>query len=364
MNFVQAARGNNTTTGFDYLRLGLSIAVVCWHSIITSYGPDAAQKAWNSLPGTAAVFILPMFFSLSGYLVSGSLSRNSVPAFLTLRVVRIVPALFVEILLSAFLLGPILTKMPIGEYFSSRTFFEYLLNIIGYIHYQLPGVFLDNPRAGVVNASLWTIPFELECYIAITLIGITKLFRRPNILAFALIFFTVLALYFSKNSVDSNAPGVLNGRILVISFLFGVLIYSARDIIPCDGRLALLSAVLAAFLFQFRETAYLATIPAAYLTVWIGTTNPRRLPIVFNGDYSYGIYLFAYPIQQTIAMIPELRHWWINIPLALTFSGLYAAFSWHFIEKPVLVRKNIAVAFVSDFETLVRVSLRRLAGGR
>src|SRR5262249_19035746 len=136
------AQSAGRPTGFDYLRLGLSVAVVCMHSAITSYGQPADFALWLSPLRAPLRLILPMFFALSGYLVAGSLLRStSLVQFLGLRVLRIYPALSVEVLLSALLLGPLLTSEPVVRYITSQTFLAYLLNVTGHIHYQLPGVF-------------------------------------------------------------------------------------------------------------------------------------------------------------------------------------------------------------------------------
>ena len=84
--------------------------------------------------------------------------------FLLNRSIRIVPALAIDIFVSALLLGPLLTTKPLPEYFSGKEFSHYFLNIIGFIHYELPGVFDSNPFAHQVNGSLWTVPYEIGCY--------------------------------------------------------------------------------------------------------------------------------------------------------------------------------------------------------
>jgi hypothetical protein len=99
------------------------------------------------------------------------------PRFLTLRAVRIFPALFCEVTISALILGPMLTTFSLQKYFSDLKFYTYFLNVIGRIHYYLPGLFLDNPFPQNVNNQLWTIPFELECYIAITILALLWAWR-------------------------------------------------------------------------------------------------------------------------------------------------------------------------------------------
>lgn len=136
---------NGRPTGFDYLRLVLSIGVVCIHSGLTSYGTDLMM--WESAGSRPFVrLILPMFFALSGYLVAGSLLRSaSLFQFLTYRVLRIYPALSVEVLLSAFIVGPLLTKYTIPTYFSDKLFWSYLLNITGTFTTACRGSSLSTP---------------------------------------------------------------------------------------------------------------------------------------------------------------------------------------------------------------------------
>ncbi|SHN38015.1 Acyltransferase family protein [Duganella sacchari] len=169
---------NNRASGFDYLRLILSLAVILWHSYVLSEGRDAAHDL-------SQFFLVPVrsilicFFALSGFLVAGSLLRcKTLFMFLGLRVVRIVPALFLEVTISALLLGPLVTTVPLSTYFSSQEFHSYFLNIAGIIHYTLPGVFETNPFPKVINGQLWTIPWELECYVALSLLSLVGIVGR------------------------------------------------------------------------------------------------------------------------------------------------------------------------------------------
>ncbi len=165
MNFSERMEvAGGRPTGFDYMRLALAISVVVTHSAITTYGREADYNLLSTPLEPFISAILPMFFCLSGFLVAGSLLRSkTLISFLGLRVIRIYPALAVEVLISAIILGPIFTSFGLYAYFSDPVFWRYLLNVTGHIHYILPGVFESNPFPETVNAQLWTVPWELMC---------------------------------------------------------------------------------------------------------------------------------------------------------------------------------------------------------
>src|ERR1700736_4197227 len=312
---------NGYTTGFDVLRIALAIAVLCWHSIYSSYGPELDASIWQgpfrALPG----LILPMFFALSGYLVAGSLFRcRSLLEFFTLRVLRLMPALFVEVCLSALLLGPLVTELPWSSYFSGKQFYLYWANIVGYIHYNLPGVFEANPVSGTVNVSLWTVPFELDCYIALGLLAAMSVVRKPVVLFFVFVAASVTFPWFEYawHGWMWNRPA---GILLVLCFLAGLLLYVLRDHIPLHRRLFILSIVISMLTLSRPDICYLAPLPVAYATVYIGLLNAPRIPVLMSGDYSYGVYLYAFPMQQMFCWaFPANRVWWLNILFALPAS--------------------------------------------
>lgn len=113
------------SSGFDYLRLGLAISVICIHTTGTSYGRAADLAIWRFGPQSAFDhMVLPMFFALSGFLVAGSLERcPTLVSFFGLRVLRIIPALAVEVFLSAVIFGPMLSRYNVGSYFSGSEFY-------------------------------------------------------------------------------------------------------------------------------------------------------------------------------------------------------------------------------------------------
>ncbi len=108
------------TAGFDYLRIGLALAVLVWHGLIISTGSAAEYQAlWSGPLRFLLAAILPMFFALSGFLVAGSLARTRLHQFVTLRALRLVPALAFEVMLSALILGPLFTTLPLRDYLTN-----------------------------------------------------------------------------------------------------------------------------------------------------------------------------------------------------------------------------------------------------
>ncbi len=323
-------------TGFDYLRIILAVAVLGWHGIGLSGNPN--DIIWAGAFRFLPAFVLPMFFALSGFLVSGSLERNNLHHFMLLRALRLVPALAVETALCAFILGLAFTNLPWSEYLTNREFYHYFANIIGRIHYFLPGVFETNTYPRFVNGQLWTIPFELECYATLVLLALATILKRRVlfcvVVAAASIGFTIWVLNGHPVDPESHVPG----RVLVLSFLAAVAVYLFRDFIPYSNVLGIASAAIAGLCLQIPDASYLASFPVAYMTVWLGMKSPPKIPF---GDLSYGVYLFHFPVQQSVVyLFPAVHSWWSLTLISLPLTALFAWFSWTFVEEPILSRKK------------------------
>jgi peptidoglycan/LPS O-acetylase OafA/YrhL len=147
-NILQENRGAGP--GFDLLRIGLAILILVAHTGWITGGsptagvmlphPDSAPAAsqglfdWGVLKRPFSDCLVPMFFALSGFLVTGSALRlRSVGKFLSARLYRLVPALVVEVTLSALVLGAIYTTYSLADYFTDATFYRYFLNMFGFI---------------------------------------------------------------------------------------------------------------------------------------------------------------------------------------------------------------------------------------
>lgn len=340
------------TTGFDYLRIFLSVSVLVMHSIALATGSDTTiwTGPFRCIPAT----ILPMFFALSGFLVTGSLQRVKLHQFITLRLVRLIPALAVEIAFSTLIIGLLVTTLSSQEYLSSHVTWKYFLNIVGYIHYLLPGVFAENVYPDVMNGQLWTIPFEFECYFSLVILSMIAIVKRRGWFSASLVVFCLLATVFSvvtHRGIDfsNHVPG----RMLVASFLAAVSIYLYKDKLPLSNSAGVTSLLVSTFLLEYPELCYLAPFPIAYATVWIGL---MRLPAIPFGDLSYGVFLFHFPVEQTLMhLFPGIHAWWLLALMALPLTAMFAWLSWTFVEHPVLSRKKQILALSDRVMGLARL---------
>jgi peptidoglycan/LPS O-acetylase OafA/YrhL len=348
--------------GFDFLRIFLATGIIAWHTAQLSGHLELARASgfWLS-----EYMLVPMFFALSGFLVAGSSTRLSAKNFLLNRAARIVPALVVDIFFAALLIGPLVTTLPASLYFTDATFFRYFFNITGWIHYSLPGVFETNPSSEV-NGALWTVPFEIGCYVILTGLMISGAMKRPRVVplfTFVILIAGIhLRLMTSHIATNDHASFIerlamdlflLRGSLLWPSFLIGIALYQLRYYVPFSKTAAIGLVCVGCLVSAFGDNAVLFSEPAVhaivlpllgYLTVLIGLSPIPRLPGFGTGDYSYGLYLYHVPfLQLLIYCFPEAwigDRWWtlffVGFPLSLTA----AVISWHLFEYPVLKLRN------------------------
>ncbi len=368
--------------GFDLLRLALATLILLTHcswivgtsGVTTSIlnfifhidsetGSRLAQAAISAEgPATAGAVpsvhlltglgrpitlsYLPMFFALSGFLVTGSAlrTRRLVP-FLGLRVLRLLPALFVEVTLSAIILGSIFTKLPLAQYYDSPVFWSYFLNIIGDIHFLLPGVFTDN-NTDIVNSNLATLPWELQCYIVMSIMIVTGVVFRRNVLAVLFGAATIALIYASLADGYQVVPAQIGGPTMVYYFVAGVLMFLWRDKFVFHEGFFLVAAAVCYVLMMSPRTVFIYPILLTYITVFIGLFPFPRFSLVKSGDYSYGIYLYGFPVTQAIFAASLLLGVSLQgklavlAPLAVVATAAFAALSWHGVEKHCLKLKR------------------------
>lgn len=333
--------------GFDFLRLFLAVSVVAWHSFDIVAGVQL-DDVW-----VVGYSILAAFFALSGFLISGSALRLSLGNFLINRGLRIVPALAVEIVLSALVLGPIFTSLTLTDYFSSAGTWRYFTNIVGLINYTLPGVFQDHPEQ-TVNTSLWTVPHEIMCYVLMSILIFGKFLKQPAVIILIAVGFLGFGLLLSFAGLTDQAGGldrVLNhvfvgqAARLYMFFLAGILFYLYRGKVPYSWPVffgcALFVLICGSLLFDSRTGVPFATLflilPLTYMTIFIGVTNIWMPAFLRRGDYSYGIYLYGWPLQQVVvSLLPSVHSILIQLLVSIPLIFGFSMISWHLVERPIL----------------------------
>ena len=331
--------------GFDLIRVALSLSLVLWHTTRICYGDDLFM--WQSPAARPFLLaIVPVFFALSGFLVTGSALRTrSVRVFMTFRVLRIVPALATEVVLSALILGPLVTQFTLPEYVADPKFLRYFGSIVGWVQYQLPGVFLGNPL-DTVNANLWTLRPEFFCYLVMAGLMVSGLVFRRGLftLAFAashlvfVVFLFVPSLHFG--ATERNVTPF----ILCYCFVLGAVMFHWADRIRLNLPLLALSLGGSFLFFSFDATLIPACICGTYAMIYAGMCRLPKVALLKRGDYSYGIYLYGFPITQTLYYLCP----WLHTPallflVAAPVTTLFAMASWHGVEKPALALKRLVV---------------------
>jgi len=339
--------------GFDWIRIIMTVMVVAWHAAATSYGYSFVVGTMiNGRFRLLEACLVPIFFAMGGLLVTGSLVRvNNLPAFVMFRLLRVIPAMAVETLICAVFFGLTLSTQPVSEYLQSRGFFVYFGNIFGFIHYDLPGVFKTNPLPGVVNGSIWTIPIDYASYGFLTLIAACGMLRRPALFTVAC---AVISIGFSLYCMLTHLPSYpgqgtesLAMPYIVSCFFGGIILYVWRYKIPMNIILFVISvsAFTSVVYFAYAWSFSVGAISISYVASYIGVKKLPKIPLLSRGDYTYGVYVYHFPIQQAIvASFPKLIGFvpifLISYPLALVL----AVFSWHVVEKPILGLRRLFVS--------------------
>jgi peptidoglycan/LPS O-acetylase OafA/YrhL len=175
----ELAKRDRDRNGFGALRLIAAGCVLFAHSFaLTGHREPGSPPAG----GWGGMGVL-MFFSISGFLIAQSWHRDpSVLSFTVKRTLRLMPALATSVLLTAFLLGPIVTSLPLAAYLGDGETWSFVTaNLTFQTFYGLPGVFAHATYPDAVNGSLWTLPLELKAYGFVVAVGSTGLLaRRPG----------------------------------------------------------------------------------------------------------------------------------------------------------------------------------------
>lgn len=335
-------RSNN----FDLIRLGAALSVMFGHSfwIQPAMGRTEPVLAHTGLEysGSLAVYT---FFLISGMLVTASYVRQKSPLkFAALRTARIYPALFICVLLTAYALYPALSTTGFMASMTSPDAWDYFSKgstLFRGMPGALPGLFENVALKGAVNGSLWTLPLEMKCYVLVFALGILGLLRRRWTIilgaTLALLGIYLIVAHGSPYDVIRQIANKPTGYSFYPAcfFVFGMVLYAFRQYVPIKPWAWLVIAVAYALV---RHTA--AAQITFYLTVIYGILCLAAAPSLHRfrptADLSYGVYLWAFPMQQIVASIWPKGDNLLCLLLTVPMTLAAAALSWYLLEKPCL----------------------------
>jgi peptidoglycan/LPS O-acetylase OafA/YrhL len=337
------ARDNN----LNLIRALAATAVLVSHAFPIALGPGTPEpfEAWlGASLGHMAVLV---FFAASGFLITASFQRSeNLSAFAAARAARLLPGLAVSILLVALVMGPAVTTLSPAEYLAEpRTWTFILRNILTYpVQFDLPGVFQTNPNTAV-EGSIWTLCYEIACYVGVAMAGVAGLLARRGPATVVILAWVLLGQVLAQAGVKTIYQ---LDQLLALSqpFALGMIAWLWRDRLPVSfAALALL--VVAVALTRHTVLGEAALVLALSYGTLVLAVRPAKALLTYNrlGDYSYGIYVYAFPLQGLMVWALGPQTPWLNMATAFPATLACAVLSWHLVERPALraVRTRIAV---------------------
>ena len=356
---------NSRDNNFNLLRMLAASAVLLSHAYPLAIGTGAEEPLSRLLHvnlGTLAVFT---FFAISGFFITQSFDRRRSSAeFWVARGLRIYPGLAIVLLLTVCALGPAFTRLSVLSYVSDPETYSYLPRNLSlkWLQYGLPGVFQDNPNPSAINGSLWSLCYEVACYGMVALVGGTLLPGK------AWRFTAFLGLYLTGYALLKGGTAAYEIRQLhdlSWPFVAGMAFYRFRRLVPLHLGLACILGAASLAAYDGSWFIELFVFFWIYL-VFLAASLASRLLRLYNslGDYSYGMYIYAYPCEQMIAAL-----WHGVSPLALASVAypvtlVCAVLSWHLVEARALRRRAAVGAWLGGGLAMPSLGLigRRVVG--
>ena len=302
MYLSQVSKGRNNN--LDIIRIIAAVMVLFCHAFPISLG--SSSHDWLAgLTNTQITFgnlAVCIFFCYAGFLIAGSLERNSSTSiFFKKRCIRLFPSLIVTVFLTTFIVGALLTQIPVKNYYLNTNTYKYLLNSILIPVHSLPGVFENNVYGTAVNGSLWTLPVEFLCYILCLVFFLLKLNRKSIAKYTMILFFPVYVLLFS---FLGEVPVLQSALRPIGMFYIGVLLYIYREKVFLSEKCAVICGfILCVFAWLDKlEWVILPCLSYVLMYIGFGIKLPKN-KFIEEYEISYQVYLLGFPVQQIICQV-------------------------------------------------------------
>jgi len=345
----QAPSLSGHANNFDVLRFLFASLVVFSHSYPLGEGHELREPL-RKLTGQTTLGGLSVycFFIISGFLIAASWERRkTVGQFLKKRVLRIYPGFIIANAVGVFLVAPMAADSAIGNALVSLQQFAWdCMRLQGT---QLSDTLFSQNHLHAVNGSIWSIAYEFWCYIGVMILGLVPLFHRRSFVLGLFVASLAVAFIFPTYHLEWFGGGIL-GKIfgypffwalLLPNYLAGVVAWRYRDKLVVSDRVAMMSAIaLAVSIPVANSWSVMFPVCGAYLVLWAAFHPLFRLHGFSKyGDFSCGMYLYAFPIQQLLVMHNSgSMNPYALFALAWPLSILAGMLSWYVVERPFLRR--------------------------
>jgi peptidoglycan/LPS O-acetylase OafA/YrhL len=341
-----------SANSIGFLRVGLAAMVIYTHAYYLGGFAEEPLMRWTKGALNAGTLAVQCFFVLSGWLVASSWLRlHSLPVFLWHRILRLGPAFWVCLVVTAVIFGPLIhgtSPAPQGSYWALEP------GAAGYVWHNLlqpraqisiGDLTASNPHPGDLNGSLWTLFYEGACYLAVSVCGLAALLSPRGRLAWILLLAVLLAVH--PLAQAEILPRIMirlfdtPGKLMCWHFATGMACALFPAMTHWLGRrwwpaLTGLAALIVAWVLGYGAIVSPLALPPVLF--WLAESLPvRNWELRVGGDYSYGLYVYGYPVQQVLAHLGLHRHGMaVFLLLSLLTAGALAWLSWHVIEEPAL----------------------------
>ncbi|WP_347754331.1 acyltransferase [Agrococcus sp. ProA11] len=334
-----AERYEPRANALNAVRLALALLVIVWHSFPLS----GNRIEWHPLQQFMGQTAVDGFFAISGFLILGSWLRNPrwFP-YLMARVLRIFPAFWVCLVVTAFLIAPVATMLATSGSYGSAISVEsvtYVLKNAALRMFQdrIGDTPLGVPFTATWNGSMWTLWWEFLCYVGVLALGVLGLLRRSWILPAAFVLGLVAVIGTGYGPIENFY--VATAARFGTMFLAGALLHIYAHRIPLTWPLVALASAATIATMWLPDYRLLGALPLAYAMFGIGALvqHPRMR---LRNDLSYGTYIYAFPVQQLLASagVHELGvPLYVAASIGVTLAA--AAASWFLIERHALKLK-------------------------
>ncbi len=323
-------------------RLLMALGVVLGHSFVAIYGA-ARPEPVQLFNMTISYVAVNAFFILSGLLITRSYYRNpDLIRFVSARILRLFPALVVLALAAALVVGPLVTSLSAAAYFTDWGTWRYICDVLtfGDSSGGPPQIFANNPWHGEFSASLWTLRYEAMAYGGTVLIARFGLMRDRTA---ALLLFTlsVIAFLGLRALPDGALPDPFTHLTrFAMAYMLGATLYMWRDALKLDLKIALGVIAVALIFGPTASFEVVMNFALAAFILMVGFMLPAAFaPLTRLPDLSYGIYIWQWPVMQSLYHYGLARDPLTMLLMALPISAGIAALSWYLVEKPALRRK-------------------------